>query len=137
MKLAGFPDDAEQVAATILGMDIKGMTVRKVLVGPAADIVKEFYLAAVLDRAERGILLMGSAEGGVEIESVAATNPDAIVRRHAHPLLGLQDFGTRARVRDGTRRSPQSRSRHRQGSGHDHAGLRRRPRRDQSAGDRA
>jgi len=95
VKLAGSPDEAEQVAEAILGMDIKGMTVRKVLVGPAADIVKEFYLAAVLDRAERGILLMGSAEGGVEIEQVAAATPEAIVRLHAHPLLGLQDFGAR------------------------------------------
>jgi succinyl-CoA synthetase beta subunit len=67
VKLAGSGDEAEQVAGAILGMDIKGMTVRKVLIGPAADIVAEYYLAAVLDRAERGILLMGSAEGGVEI----------------------------------------------------------------------
>jgi succinyl-CoA synthetase beta subunit len=95
VKLAGSPDEAEQVANEILGMDIKGMTVRKVLVGPAADIVKEYYLAAVLDRAERGILLMGSAEGGVEIEHVAATNPTAIVRRHADPALGLLDFQAR------------------------------------------
>ena len=76
-------------------MDIKGYPVRKVLVGPAADIVKEFYLAAVLDRAERGILLMGSAEGGVEIETVAETNPEAIIRRHADPNLGLLDFQAR------------------------------------------
>ena len=75
VKLAGSPDEAEQVAGAILGMDIKGMTVRKVLVGPAADIVKEFYLAAVLDRAERGILLMGSAEGGVEIEAGRRVEP--------------------------------------------------------------
>src|SRR5207342_3573477 len=68
VKLAGSADEAAQVAGAILGMDIKGMTVRKVLIGPAAEIVKEFYLAAVLDRADRGILLMGSAEGGVEIE---------------------------------------------------------------------
>jgi succinyl-CoA synthetase beta subunit len=95
VKLAVTPDEAAEVAASILGMDIKGMTVRKVLVGPAADIVREFYLAAVLDRAERGILLMGSAEGGVEIEQVAATNPDAIVRRHAEPALGLLDFQAR------------------------------------------
>ena len=95
VKLAAFPDQAELIAASILGMDIKGMTVRKVLVGPAADIVKEFYLAAVLDRAERGILLMGSAEGGVEIESVAVTNPEAIIRRHADPNLGLLDFQAR------------------------------------------
>jgi succinyl-CoA synthetase beta subunit len=95
VKLAGSPDAAADVAAAILGMDIKGMTVRKVLVGAAADIVKEFYLAAVLDRAERRILLMGSAEGGVEIEQVAATNPAAIVRVHADPRLGLLDFQAR------------------------------------------
>jgi succinyl-CoA synthetase beta subunit len=69
--------------------------VRKVLVGPAAEIVKEFYLAAVLDRAERAVLLMGSAEGGVEIETVAETNPGAIIRRHADPSLGLLDFQAR------------------------------------------
>jgi succinyl-CoA synthetase beta subunit len=94
VKLAGSADEAATVAEAILGMDIKGMTVRKVLVGPAADIVKEFYLAAVLDRAERSILLMGSAEGGVEIEQVAETDPEAIVRLHADPLLGLLDFVT-------------------------------------------
>jgi succinyl-CoA synthetase beta subunit len=95
VKLAGSPDEAAAIAGDILGMDIKGMIVRKVLVGPAALIVKEFYLAAVLDRAERGILLMGSAEGGVEIEQVAATDPDAIIRRHADPALGLLDFQAR------------------------------------------
>ena len=76
-------------------MDIKGITVRKVLVGPAADIVKEFYLSAVLDRADRRILLMGSAEGGVEIEQVAVDHPEAIIRLHADPLLGLLDFQAR------------------------------------------
>jgi succinyl-CoA synthetase beta subunit len=95
VKLASSADEAAAVAQAILGMDIKGMTVRKVLVGPAADIVKEFYLAAVVDRAERRILLMGSAEGGVEIEQVAESNPDAIVRRHADPMLGLLDFQAR------------------------------------------
>ena len=79
VKLAGFPDQAELVAAAILGMEIKGITVRKVLVAAAADIVKEFYLSAVLDRAAGRILLMGSAEGGVEIEQVAVSNPGAIV----------------------------------------------------------
>ena len=95
VKLAGSPDEAATVADRILGMDIKGMTVHKVLIGPAADIVKEFYLAALVDRAERRILLMGSAEGGMEIEHVAETNPDAIVRRHADPQLGLLDFQAR------------------------------------------
>jgi len=95
VKLAGSADEAAAVADAILGMDIKGITVRKVLVGAAADIVKEFYLSAVLDRAERRILLMGSAEGGVEIEQVAADHPEAIIRRHADPLLGLLDFQAR------------------------------------------
>jgi succinyl-CoA synthetase beta subunit len=95
VKLAGFPEQAELVAGSILGMDIKGITVRKVLVGPAANIVKEFYMSAVLDRAAGRILLMGSAEGGVEIEQVAAATPGAIVRVHADPLLGLLDFQAR------------------------------------------
>ena len=95
VKLAASETEAAVAAASILGMDIKGMPVRKVLVGPAANIVKEFYLAALVDRAERGILLMGSAEGGVEIEQVAASTPEAIVRVHAHPTLGLLDFQAR------------------------------------------
>ena len=95
VKLASSLDEAERVAAAILGMDIKGITVRKVLVSAAADIAREFYMAAVLDRAERRILLMGSAEGGVEIEQVALDHPEAIVRRHADPMLGLLDFQAR------------------------------------------
>jgi succinyl-CoA synthetase beta subunit len=95
VKLAGSADEAEEIAGRILGMDIKGITVRKVLVAEAADILKEFYLGAVLDRASRRILLMGSAEGGVEIEQVAAERPEAIVRIHAHPLLGLLDWQAR------------------------------------------
>ncbi len=95
VKLAGFPDEAEWIAGSILGMDIKGITVRKVLVAPAANIVKEFYMSAVLDRAAGRILLMGSAEGGVEIEHVAEVNPEAIIRVHADPLLGLLDFQAR------------------------------------------
>jgi succinyl-CoA synthetase beta subunit len=95
VKLAATPGEAEQVAGAILGMDIKGITVRKVLIAAAADIVKEFYLSAVLDRAARRILLMGSAEGGVEIEQVAAEHPEAIVRVHADPMLGLVPFEAR------------------------------------------
>ena len=95
VKLAATADEAEQVATAILGMDIKGITVRKVLVAAAADIRKEYYLSAVLDRSARRILLMGSAEGGVEIEQVAADNPDAITRHHADPSLGLLDHQAR------------------------------------------
>jgi succinyl-CoA synthetase beta subunit len=95
VRLAGSPEEAEQVAEAILGLEIKGIPVRKLLVGPAADIVREYYLSALLDRKERRILLMGSAEGGVEIEQVAVDNPDAIVRVHADPILGLGDFHAR------------------------------------------
>ncbi len=95
VKLASSPDEAERVAAAILGMDIKGITVRKVLVAEAADIAREFYMSAVLDRAEGRILLMGSAEGGVEIEQVAVDHPEAIIRQHADPLLGLLDYQAR------------------------------------------
>jgi succinyl-CoA synthetase beta subunit len=95
VKLASSESEAAAAAEAILGMDIKGMTVRKVLVGPAANVVQEFYLAALVDRAERRILVMGSSEGGVEIEQVAASNPAAIVRTHADPTLGLLDFQAR------------------------------------------
>jgi succinyl-CoA synthetase beta subunit len=95
VKLAGTADEADATASMILGMDIKGITVRRVLVAPAADIVKEFYLAAVLDRAARRLRIMGSAEGGVEIETVAESNPEAIVSVLAHPHLGLQDYQAR------------------------------------------
>ena len=83
VKLAGSPQEAEDVAGRILGLDIKGITVRKVLVGPAAVIVKEFYLGAILDRASQRIVLMASAEGGVEIEEVARVTPEAIHRVEA------------------------------------------------------
>ena len=96
VRLAGSAQEAEEVAGRILGLDIKGITVRKVLVGPAAVIVKEFYLGAIVDRASRRIVLMASAEGGVEIEEVAKTNPAAILRVSAHPLLGLLDYQARA-----------------------------------------
>jgi len=95
VRLADDAGEAEAIGRQILGMDIKGITVRKVLVAAAADIVKEFYLAAVLDRAARRVLLMGSAEGGIEIEQVAAERPDAIVRIHAHPTAGLLDWQAR------------------------------------------
>ncbi len=96
VKLASTPDEAEQVSSQILGMDIKGTAVRRVLVAPAADIAREYYLACVLDRSSRRIVLMGSAEGGVEIEDVAANNPDAIKQIHAHPHLGLLEYQARS-----------------------------------------
>jgi succinyl-CoA synthetase beta subunit len=95
VKLASSADEAEQVGRAILGLDIKGITVGKVLVAPAADIVKEYYLGAILDRGAQRILVMGSAEGGVEIEEVARERPEALISVHAHPHLGLLGFQAR------------------------------------------
>jgi succinyl-CoA synthetase beta subunit len=95
VKLAGTPAEAEEVGSRIIGMDIKGITVRKVLVAAAAEIVKEYYLGAILDRVSRRIVLMASAEGGVEIEEVARQNPEAIHRVAADPQLGLLAFQAR------------------------------------------
>jgi succinyl-CoA synthetase beta subunit len=95
VKLAANAEEAEQRAREILGLDIKGITVRTVLVAPAADIASEYYLGLILDRAAKAITVIASAEGGVEIEETAKTNPDAIVRLPLHPLLGLQDHDTR------------------------------------------
>ena len=95
VRLARSADEAATVAAAILGMDIRGSTVRHVMVTPASTIVREVYLAAVLDRAAQRILLMGAAEGGVEIETLAEEHPEAIVRLHAHPQLGLRPFQAR------------------------------------------
>jgi len=96
VKLASTAEEAAAVAAQILGLDIKGTTVRRVLVAPAAEIEKEFYLACVLDRGARKVLFMGSAEGGIEIEQVAEDSPDAIHYVHAHPHLGLLDYQARS-----------------------------------------
>jgi succinyl-CoA synthetase beta subunit len=95
VRLAGSADEAEAVAEAILGLTIKGIPVRKVLVAAAADIVKEYYLGAILDRASRRIVVMASAEGGVEIEEVARATPEAIHRAAAHPFLGLADWQAR------------------------------------------
>ena len=95
VKLAKTPDEAEEKAEAILGMEIKGSTVRKVLVTQAADIAKEFYLGAIIDRAQKGVTMIGSSEGGVEIEETAKTDPDKIIRVLADPFLGLTDFQAR------------------------------------------
>jgi succinyl-CoA synthetase beta subunit len=95
VKLADTPEQAEQVAGKILGMDIKGLTVEKVLVAEAITYEREIYLGVIMDRATKRIVVMASAEGGVEIEEVAKTNPEAIVKVAAHPTLGLQPFQAR------------------------------------------
>jgi len=95
VKLAATPDEAAERAREIIGLDIKGVTVKTVLVAPAAQIAHEYYLGLILDRAARAITVIASAEGGVEIEETAKTNPEAILRLPLHPLLGLQEHETR------------------------------------------
>ncbi len=86
VKLATTPDEAQAKAEAILGMDIKGHTVHSVLVAEDIDIAQEYYLSFLLDRAERSFLSMCSVEGGVEIEEVARTKPEALARIPVSPL---------------------------------------------------
>ena len=92
IKIADTPDAAEKAGEQILGMDIKGLTVEKVMVAEAITYEKEIYLGVILDRASKRIVMIASSEGGIEIEEVAKTNPDAIIKIAADPLLGLQPF---------------------------------------------
>ena len=95
VKLANSPEEAEQHAATILGMNIKGLTVRKVLIDEASNIKSEIYLGITNDRAKRMPVMMVSAEGGVDIEEVARVSPEKIIKVHINPLLGLQGYQIR------------------------------------------
>jgi succinyl-CoA synthetase beta subunit len=94
IKLANNPDEAEALAAQILGMDIKGFSVRKVLVDEAAQIEQEIYLAVLIDREQRKPMIMASAAGGIDIEEVAATTPEKIFRVHVDPMIGLRSYQT-------------------------------------------
>jgi succinyl-CoA synthetase beta subunit len=89
IKLANNADEAREHAGNILGMDIKGHVVKRVWVENASDIAEEYYASFTLDRAAKKHLLMLSKEGGVEIETVAETNPDAILLRHIDPVDGI------------------------------------------------
>lgn len=94
IKLAQNPDEAETYAREILGMEIKGLPVRTVLVDEAADIEEEIYLGIVVDRASRRPTMIASSEGGVEIEEVARTKPEAIKRVTIDPFLELRGYQT-------------------------------------------
>jgi succinyl-CoA synthetase beta subunit len=91
VKLAENPDEAVARAEDILGMDIKGHTVHRVLVAPTADIAEEYYFSFLVDRANRNYLCIASIEGGVEIEEVARTNPDAVAKVSIDPGTGVDD----------------------------------------------
>ena len=98
VKLAQ-PEEAREVAGKILGMDIKGLTVKKVLVAEAVDIAREYYAGLIIDRSSQRAVLMVSKEGGVDIEEVARTNPKAIVKFPVDPHKGLRYFETREVVK--------------------------------------
>lgn len=89
IKLADTADEVRTHASNILGMDIKGHVVERLWIETASDIDEEYYASFTLDRAAKLHLLMLSAEGGVEIETVAEENPDAIVKLHIDPVVGL------------------------------------------------
>jgi succinyl-CoA synthetase beta subunit len=89
VKLADGPDEAYLKAGQILGMDIKGHTVQTVLIAQAVDIAAEYYLSFLLDRANRTFLAICTVQGGMEIEEVAHTSPDAVARIPVSPLTGV------------------------------------------------
>ena len=102
VKLAANADEAEEHAGNILGMNLvthqtgaEGKEVQKVLIEEGIDIARELYFGIVLDRVTSQLVLMASKEGGVEIEKVAAENPDAIMKEHIEPSVGVQPFQLR------------------------------------------
>jgi succinyl-CoA synthetase beta subunit len=95
VKIASTPEEAAQKAKAILGMDIKGLTVEKVLVARAVDIEREFYAGIVVDRRTRKPLMMVSPAGGIDIEEVARTSPEKIMKVVIDPLWGLLPFQVR------------------------------------------
>ncbi len=95
IRLVDTPEEAEEVATQLLSMTIKDLPVRRVLVDEAADIETEIYLGITNDRSERCPVMIASAEGGVDIEEVARTHPDKIVRVWIDPLLGLREYQAR------------------------------------------
>jgi len=87
--------NAVEVAKSLLGMNLKGLIVKKLLIEKAIDIEKEYYLGIIQDRENKCITIMASAMGGVDIEEVAATNPEKIIKVSIDPTIGLSDFHVR------------------------------------------
>jgi succinyl-CoA synthetase beta subunit len=101
IKLADTADEAEARAAEILGMDIRGHVVTKVWIETASDIAREYYLSLAFDRSAKKPLFIFTTQGGMDIEEVAATTPDALVRLHVDPLEGCHPWHARRLVYDG------------------------------------
>jgi succinyl-CoA synthetase beta subunit len=89
VKVAKTPDDAYAAAEAILGLDIKGHVVKRVMVAAGADIAREFYFSVLLDRANRSYLSLASVEGGMEIEQLAVEKPEALARIEVDPMEGI------------------------------------------------
>jgi succinyl-CoA synthetase beta subunit len=98
IKVASTPDEVEERASEILGMDIRGHTVSKVWIERASDIAREYYLSLTFDRSAKKPLFMFTTQGGVDIEEVAATSPDALVKLHVDPLEGCHPWHARRLV---------------------------------------
>jgi succinyl-CoA synthetase beta subunit len=98
IKIARTPAEAGEAAKAIVGMDIKGLRVEKVYVERAADVARELYLGITLDRDRRRPVVMLSTVGGMDIEEVAASDPEKIARGWPSPLLGLLPFEARSLV---------------------------------------
>jgi len=95
VKVAKSPEEAEQLAGQILGMDIKGHTVGTVMIAAGAKIAEEYYFSILLDRANRSYLAMCSKEGGMEIEQLAVERPEALARVEVDPNTGIDDAKAR------------------------------------------
>ncbi|GAA1557935.1 ADP-forming succinate--CoA ligase subunit beta [Kribbella sancticallisti] len=95
VKLASSPDEAEERAREILGLDIKGHIVKTLNIVPAAAIAEEYYFSFLIDRANRNYLCIASAAGGMEIEEVAHTNPDAVAKISIDPATGVDEAKAR------------------------------------------
>lgn len=95
VKVAKTPDEAEAAGRAILGLDIKGHTVNRVMVAAGAKIAQEFYFSVLLDRANRSYLSLTSVEGGVEIEVLAVEKPEALARIEVHPTHGIDEATAR------------------------------------------
>lgn len=91
VKIAKSPEEAAQRAGEILGMDIKGHTVHRVMIAEGADIAEEYYFSLLLDRAERRYLAMASVEGGMDIEELAVQRPEALAKIAVDPNTGVDE----------------------------------------------
>jgi succinyl-CoA synthetase beta subunit len=100
VKLARSPEEAKKIAGEILGMEIKSISVKKVWIAQAIEILQEYYLGVTIDRTRKKIVLIASAAGGVEIEELAVKDPGKIKKLYVNPLKGIEEAGLRTMARE-------------------------------------